>query len=109
MIKNQKTSQQQLELLIDSIDGVVWGFDLERKQYTFISHQFDFLLPGLRLEALNNPNLDSRQMSSITDHLTSYLYKIDNNHLEQRTLFLLFKILSFVSSSCPQFQQDVKQ
>jgi len=57
MIKNIKTLQQQLELLIDSIDGVVWGFDLESKQYTFISHQFDFLLPGLRIEALKDPNL----------------------------------------------------
>jgi len=57
MIKNQETSQQQLELLIDSIDGVVWGFDLVTKQYTFISHQFDFLLPGLRVEALRSPNL----------------------------------------------------
>ena len=57
MIKNKKKSQQQLELLIDSIDGVVWGFDLESRKYTFISHQFDFLLPGLRLEALDNANL----------------------------------------------------
>jgi signal transduction histidine kinase len=56
MSKSPKNTQQQLELLINSIDGVVWGFDLQSYQYTFISHQLETLLPGVNKAALDNPN-----------------------------------------------------
>lgn len=57
MTENSKHSQQQLELLINSIDGVVWGFDIEAHQYTFISHQLESILPGLGSAARQNPDI----------------------------------------------------
>lgn len=57
MAENSKHSQQQLELLINSIDGVVWGFDIQAHQYTFISHQLESIMPGLGSAALLNPDI----------------------------------------------------
>jgi len=57
MPERQKTSQQQLELLINSIDGVVWGFDIQALKYTFISYQIETLMPGLSSTTLNKPDI----------------------------------------------------
>lgn len=56
LLKDITQSQQELSSLINSIDGVLWKFNLNPHRYTYVSKQVEHFLGCTPTEVLNNPS-----------------------------------------------------
>jgi len=80
LMESISQSQKELSSLVNSIDGVLWKYNIDPPQYTYVSKQLELFLGCPAKEALKNPDfIKERIVPEDIDRVTEQMDAIRRN------------------------------